>query len=284
MRSGDIEKSRQDIMRILSGAKVTGIDDNGLVLVDLDSLEFDEDGRPPIELRRPMDVVARNRVDLAEGFDRGTFRPSGDLAEEPLETEVGLPPRRGQPAELVEASTRRGNFRQSPYRGMTKKELIALAQTRNPPITGRLSKMNVTTLEAVLESWDRDNNPAFAQAPAPAPRPAPRQPGQPLIEVIDDQPADGEAVGEGRHRRRGKGKSWGDSLLSMGISGIGNVLKHPMDSLKTLGKAYGAVNKIQKAVGGKKPNARAEIVKKVMREKGLKMIEASKYVKAHGLY
>lgn len=30
--------------------------------------------------------------------------------------------------------------------------------------------------------------------------------------------------------------------------------------------------------------ARAEIVKKVMREKGLKMIEASKYVKAHGLY
>lgn len=31
-------------------------------------------------------------------------------------------------------------------------------------------------------------------------------------------------------------------------------------------------------------NARAEIVKKVMREKGMKMIEASKYVKQHGLY
>jgi hypothetical protein len=29
---------------------------------------------------------------------------------------------------------------------------------------------------------------------------------------------------------------------------------------------------------------RAEIVKKVMAEKGLKMIEASKYVKEHGLY
>ena len=29
---------------------------------------------------------------------------------------------------------------------------------------------------------------------------------------------------------------------------------------------------------------RAEIVKKVMAEKGMKMIEASKYVKAHGLY
>jgi hypothetical protein len=31
-------------------------------------------------------------------------------------------------------------------------------------------------------------------------------------------------------------------------------------------------------------SARAEIVKQVMKEKGLKMIEASKYVKAHGLY
>jgi hypothetical protein len=30
--------------------------------------------------------------------------------------------------------------------------------------------------------------------------------------------------------------------------------------------------------------ARAEIVKKVMAEKGMKMIEASKYVKAHNLY
>ena len=38
--------------------------------------------------------------------------------------------------------------------------------------------------------------------------------------------------------------------------------------------------------GGKKrrSNKRAEVVKRVMREKGLSMIEASKYVKAHGLY
>jgi hypothetical protein len=34
----------------------------------------------------------------------------------------------------------------------------------------------------------------------------------------------------------------------------------------------------------KKPNPRAEIVKKVMAEKGLSMIEASKYVKANNLY
>ena len=35
---------------------------------------------------------------------------------------------------------------------------------------------------------------------------------------------------------------------------------------------------------GKKPNKRAEIVKKIMKEKGLKMIDASKYVKEHNLY
>jgi hypothetical protein len=35
---------------------------------------------------------------------------------------------------------------------------------------------------------------------------------------------------------------------------------------------------------GKKTNARAEIVRQVMKEKGMKMIEASKYVKANNLY
>jgi hypothetical protein len=44
---------------------------------------------------------------------------------------------------------------------------------------------------------------------------------------------------------------------------------------KTARKAY---------EGGKKPNARAEIVRKVMKERGVKMIEASKIVKAEGLY
>jgi len=37
-------------------------------------------------------------------------------------------------------------------------------------------------------------------------------------------------------------------------------------------------------VAGKKPNARAAIVKSVMAEHGLSMIEASKYVKEHNLY
>jgi hypothetical protein len=42
------------------------------------------------------------------------------------------------------------------------------------------------------------------------------------------------------------------------------------------------VKALASGAGGR--SARAEIVKKVMKEKGLSMIEASKYVKAHGLY
>ena len=40
----------------------------------------------------------------------------------------------------------------------------------------------------------------------------------------------------------------------------------------------------KKSGSGRGKAVRAEIVKKVMREKGLSMIEASKFVKAHGLY
>lgn len=45
---------------------------------------------------------------------------------------------------------------------------------------------------------------------------------------------------------------------------------------------------IDKGIGSgikkKKINKRAEIVKKIMKEKGLSLIEASKFVKAHNLY
>ena len=40
----------------------------------------------------------------------------------------------------------------------------------------------------------------------------------------------------------------------------------------------------QSYFGGSKKNARAEVVRKVMKEKGLSMIQASKYVKEHNLY
>jgi hypothetical protein len=41
---------------------------------------------------------------------------------------------------------------------------------------------------------------------------------------------------------------------------------------------------MKKMEGGDGRKKRAEIVKRVMKEKGLKMIEASKYVKEHHLY
>jgi len=75
-----------------------------------------------------------------------------------------------------------------------------------------------------------------------------------------------------------------------------NANKNPMGEMKydahsmLKGKGTGAYEGMGHCVGGKsggkrKPgNNRFEVVRKVMKEKGLSMIEASKYVKANGLY
>ena len=48
---------------------------------------------------------------------------------------------------------------------------------------------------------------------------------------------------------------------------------------------FGLGKKQKRAVGaGDGRRKRAEVVRKVMAEKGMKMVEASKYVKEHGLY
>jgi len=63
--------------------------------------------------------------------------------------------------------------------------------------------------------------------------------------------------------------------------------KHPrpvQSELTLSGKRMSGKGKRTPAKEGDGRKKRAEIVKKVMREKGMKMIEASKYVKAHGLY
>jgi len=54
-------------------------------------------------------------------------------------------------------------------------------------------------------------------------------------------------------------------------------------SLMTFPESMGS-GKSKLKLGGKKPSARGEIVKKVMREQGLSLPQASKYVKEHGLY
>jgi len=101
---------------------------------------------------------------------------------------------------------------------------------------------------------------------------------------------------------KGKGKKGGFSI-SKALKSVGNtaksvgkaVINNPIvqDVAKDLlkeGLKHGKDALVDYAKGAMKSGAgrgkavRAEIVKKVMREKGLSMIEASKFVKAHGLY
>jgi len=84
--------------------------------------------------------------------------------------------------------------------------------------------------------------------------------------------------------KSGGAKSGGKFNFLGAIKNIGHALGEPVGlATEQLAKA-----ELSKAVGlgrkTRKPSARAVIVKKVMKEKGLGMIEASKYVKAHGLY
>ena len=113
--------------------------------------------------------------------------------------------------------------------------------------------------------------------------------------------ARGVARGEARGRvRRGRGpasgearggdlKDWwekGKKAVEVGKK-VYDVGKKAYDVGKEGYEVYKQVRGKGSARGsanGKKPNARAVIVKKIMNEKGLSMIEASKYVKAHGLY
>lgn len=72
----------------------------------------------------------------------------------------------------------------------------------------------------------------------------------------------------------------------MGSKAVKEVKKRGVKALKAVADDLKAsvVREATKAVSGGGRSARAAIVKKVMAEKGLKMIEASKYVKEHGLY
>jgi len=84
----------------------------------------------------------------------------------------------------------------------------------------------------------------------------------------------GKAVGldkiiEGGKKRKMKGKGMGDRPTTQNL---------PSSSFSGGKKTKKASDK------PKKVNKRAEIVKRVMKEKGLKLIEASKYVKANNLY
>jgi hypothetical protein len=85
------------------------------------------------------------------------------------------------------------------------------------------------------------------------------------------------------------GEGWWDDVKGAVKGAVSSVVeevkKDPKGALEKAQKGY-ELGKKRRAPAG--PNdgrrKRAEIVRKVMSEKGLSMIEASKYVKAHNLY
>jgi hypothetical protein len=84
----------------------------------------------------------------------------------------------------------------------------------------------------------------------------------------------------GRPRKCGPGEDpWFDKCT--------DVSQLPGQRAAMMGSAQRPITTFKKqmeTMGGRKPSARGEIVKKVMREQGLSLPQASKYVKEHGLY
>ena len=94
-----------------------------------------------------------------------------------------------------------------------------------------------------------------------------------------------EGSGRKHHSRKHKGygepsDSDDDAIEGSGLAGF-KLFPRVRTTPNESGSGHAGGKKSKKS---KKKNKRAEIVKKVMREKGMKMIEASKYVKQHGLY
>ena len=88
----------------------------------------------------------------------------------------------------------------------------------------------------------------------------------------------------GAKKMKGKGRVVGGSRMVGGHCPTQAHLREEVDGSGKASATCGGKKKRASAQPGSGRSRRAEIVKKVMREKGLKMIEASKYVKQPGLY
>lgn len=76
----------------------------------------------------------------------------------------------------------------------------------------------------------------------------------------------------------------GAKKISKGVKEYIKMVKHDLDSSSSKFSDEEPLQVGSSKPKAKKVNKRAEIVKKIMTEKGLKMIDASKYVKDHNLY
>lgn len=97
------------------------------------------------------------------------------------------------------------------------------------------------------------------------------QPAVPVLKEIGT-----EVLGEAKKVLKEEGKKAVKEAIKSAVSSEG-AGTNKGQVRKTARKAY-------EGKADKKINARAEIVKKIMKEKGMKMIDASKYVKEHNLY
>lgn len=110
------------------------------------------------------------------------------------------------------------------------------------------------------------------------------RPQRPVMELMDGGMSFSEKL---RMMERGELKP---NPLANIKGGLPDPLEYQKMREKITGKkepmvAYGKPKKEKRVVGaGDGRRKRAEVVRKVMAEKGMKMIEASKYVKEHGLY
>jgi hypothetical protein len=130
--------------------------------------------------------------------------------------------------------------------------------------------------------------------------------GKGKLEVIHHEDGHGMEIKEGKGKKRGKqsAKDFLKKMVGVGGATIPEAKAHGIKpSMKTyvketVGKGYDEGTAIRESeensdaeasgrvesTGSGKRSTRAAIVKKVMKDKGLSLIEASKYVKAHGLY
>jgi hypothetical protein len=98
----------------------------------------------------------------------------------------------------------------------------------------------------------------------------------------DDMAMLGMGTGAGMLGQDGHGTRQGGGFLS----DLGIPVVSQLAGMVGLGTGAGTGGRRRRAPAGPSDGRRkrAEIVRRVMAEKGLKMIEASKYVKEHGLY
>lgn len=84
----------------------------------------------------------------------------------------------------------------------------------------------------------------------------------------------------------------GGAVSSRPVGGRSSFPPLPSGTKMLGGRSYGGAKQygmmeappMREIMGGKKPSARGEVVKRVMREQGLSLPQASKYVKDYGLY